>query len=34
MAEQLFDRVFPLANTLNVSKKLHEYAGLLTATNL
>ena len=31
IAEQLFQNGFPLASTLNVSKKLYEYAGQLMA---
>ena len=34
MAEQLFENGFPLASTLNVSKKLYEYAGQLMAMSL
>ena len=34
MAEQLFENGFPLASTLNVSKKLYEYAGRLMVMSL
>ena len=34
MAEQFFENGFPLASTLNVSKKLYEYAGRLMAMSL
>ena len=34
MAEQLFENGFPLASTLNFSKKLYEYAGRLRAMSL
>ena len=34
MAEQLFENGFPLASTLNVSKKLYEYAGQLMVMSL
>ena len=34
IAEQFFENGFPLAGTLNVSKKLYEYAGRLMAMSL